>query len=140
MVMPASEIPSFLRNVDRVLVTLVLVASGLSATLLGLGEITWGVVVGGLIGIGNFASLKWLGAKVFTGEQHSRTFYASLFMGKLTALMGVIALCLLVLPLEPLGFLFGISTLFPAIMITFFWRSLSPARGASHPSPTGSEG
>ena len=140
MVMPASEIPTFLRHVDRVLVTLVLLASGLSAAALGLGEMTWGVVVGGLMGIANFAALKWLGAKVFSGEQHSRTFYAGLFMGKLTALMGCIALCLLVLPIEPLGFLIGISTLFPSIMITFFWRSLSPARSASHPAPTGSEG
>ena len=140
MVMPASEIPTFLRHVDRVLVTLVLLASVLSAVVFGLGEMTWGVVVGGLVGIGNFASLKWLGSKVFSGDQPSRTFYASLFMGKLTALMGVIALCLLMLPLEPLGFLIGISTLFPSIMITFFWRSLSPARSASHPAPTGLEG
>jgi hypothetical protein len=140
VVMPASEIPTFLRNVDRVLVGLVLLASASSAALVGFNEMTWGVVVGGLIGIANFTALKWLGAKVFSGEQHSRTFYASLFMGKLTALMGVIALCLLVLPIEALGFLMGISTLFPAIMITFFWRSLSPARPASHPAPTGSEG
>ena len=140
MVMPASEIPTFLRTVDRVLVGLVLLASAASAALLGVNETTWGVVVGGLIGIGNFAALKWLGAKVIGGEQHSRTFYASLFMGKLTALMGVIALCLLVLPIEALGFLIGISTLFPAIMITFFWRSLNSARTASHPAATGSEG
>jgi hypothetical protein len=140
VVMPASEIPTFLRNVDRVLVGLVLLASASSAALVGFNEMTGGVVVGGLIGIANFTALKWLGAKVFSGEQHSRTFYASLFMGKLTALMGVIALCLLVLPIEALGFLMGISTLFPAIMITFFWRSLSPARPASHPAPTGSEG
>ena len=37
MVMPASEIPTFLRHVDRVLVALVLLASGLSAAALGLG-------------------------------------------------------------------------------------------------------
>ena len=140
MVMPASEIPSFLRNVDRVLIALVLLASGLSAALFGMEETTWGVVTGGLIGIGNFAALKWLGSKVVSGQQHSRTFYATLFMGKITALMGVIALCLLLLPIEPLGFLLGISTLFPAIMITFFWRSLTPASPASHPATTGLEG
>ena len=140
MVMPPSDIPTFLRNVDRVLISLVLLASGSSAAVVGFNEMTWGVVVGGLVGIGNFASLKWLGAKVFGGKQHSRTFYASLFMGKLTALMGVIALCLLVLPIAALGFLIGISTLFPAIMITFFWHSLSPASPTSHSAPTESEG
>jgi phosphatidylglycerophosphate synthase len=140
MVMSSSEIPAFLRAVDRVLLIMVSAAAVTSFALVGLGPTTWGVVVGGSLGILNFAALKWLGAKLMGANARSRTYYASLFMGKLTALMGVIALCLALLPITPLGFLVGISLLFPAIMVAFFWRTLSPSVTSVGDLTTGTQG
>jgi hypothetical protein len=126
MLISNDEIPAFLGHVERVQMGLAGVAAFAAALIFGLGPATWGVVTGGVVGTLNFAALKWLGSKFLDAPGKSRTFYASLFMGKLTALFGVIALCLVLLPIEPLGFLVGVSVLMPAIAITYFWRVLIP--------------
>ena len=126
MLISNAEIPAFLGYVERVQMALAAVVAVASALFLGLGPTTWGVVAGGVVGTANFAALKWLGRKFMGAPGKSRTFYASLFMGKLTVLFGVIALCLVVLPITALGFLVGISVLMPAIAITYFWRALIP--------------
>jgi hypothetical protein len=126
MLISNDEIPAFLGYLERVQLVLAAVIACASALFLGLGPTTWGVVAGGVVGTANFAALKWLGSKFMDAPGKSRTFYASLFMGKLTVLFGIIALALVVLPITPLGFLVGISVLMPAIAITYVWRALIP--------------
>ena len=52
---------------------------------------------------------------------------------RFAVLMGVIVLCLTLLPITALGLLVGISALLPAIAVTYFWRTMqAPGSSSGH--------
>ncbi|MGM0576547.1 MAG: ATP synthase subunit I [Myxococcota bacterium] len=120
-------IERFLSGVLRLLVVLVPVSGAATHLLAGPGELLWGVLAGGALGLLNFAALVWLGRRILRAETRSRTFYGVLFFVKLTLLVAAVFLLLRYLPLAPLGFLIGISLLVPAVILMILWTSLAPA-------------
>lgn len=122
-----SGLDRFLSGVLRTLVVLTLVAGATTHLLAGAGGLLWGVLLGGGLGIANFAALCWLGRRILRAESRSRGFYGVLFFFKLTLLVVVAFAMLRYLPMDPLGFLIGISLLIPAVLLMVLWNSLAPA-------------
>jgi hypothetical protein len=72
-------------------------------------------------------ALRWLGRRSLEAERRSRTFYAMLFLAKMTLVFAAVWFVLTLLPIDPLGFLVGFSLLLPAIGLMGLRQALVPA-------------
>ena len=117
----------FLAGVERLNLALVAVATIATTLAAGPGPFLWGVLAGGAIGALNFRALVWLASRLVRAARHSRATYALLFVVKLTLLFAVIWLVLASLPVDALGFLLGISTLLPALLVVGLLGAPAPA-------------
>ena len=86
-----------------------------------------GVLVGAVLALANFESLRWLGKKVMVAPRRSRGFYAVLFLAKMTLLFAIIWGVLKAAWASPLAFAVGFSLLLVAIAVISFRQALEPA-------------
>ena len=85
-----------------------------------------GIITGGLVGLLNFEGLRWLGSRIVQAQARSRSFYAMLFLAKMTLVFGAVWWLLSQLPVDSLGFLVGFSLLLPAIGLIGLRYALAP--------------
>ncbi|MEE2779606.1 MAG: hypothetical protein VYE15_03715, partial [Myxococcota bacterium] len=62
-----------------------------------------GIITGGFVGLLNFEGLRWLGSRILQAPARSRTFYAMLFLAKMTLVFGAVWGLLSQLPVDSLG-------------------------------------
>jgi hypothetical protein len=98
-----------------------------------------GVALGAVLTCLNFAALRWLvfrwTAAVKAGDERgSNRIY--LILPKMIGMMGAVALIVIFLPIDAIGFLIGYSIFLPAIAIGAFIETVapSPADPAAPPS------
>ena len=106
---------------------LLVVTTVAASLLLENREVMAGIITGGLVGLLNFEGLRWLGSRILDAPARSRTFYAMLFLAKMTLVFGAVWWFLSRLPIDSLGFLVGFSLLLPAIGIIGLRHALAPA-------------
>jgi len=112
---------------------LVLLAVIITHLVLGPGLFLWGVLVGGGLGVLNLFAMAFLGRRIIESRHRSRALWAVLFAFKLVVLGTVVWLCLDTLPIHPLGFLVGFSTVLPATLVLTAIRALERAPTAAAP-------
>jgi hypothetical protein len=121
-----------LSRVERLNLVLAGLAVALVHLLGGSGLLWNGCLVGALCGVANWRAVVFLGRRIALAKPGSRGAYAILFGAKLALLLTVIYLAFRLVPMEPLGFLIGISTLLPTIFLASLVQILTPAsEGAS---------
>jgi hypothetical protein len=121
------SVPPFIAGALRIECALVLIAGALTHLLGGETPMVLGVAVGGVLGVLNFLAMAWLGGRLVRAHGQTRGVYATIFLAKMTLVMGTIWLLLTLLPLSPLGFLLGVGLFFPAVMLMLLWSMLAPA-------------
>lgn len=117
----------FLAAVERTNLVLVLIALVVTHLAAGFGLVWNGVAAGGVLGAVNWRAVAWLAGRFLAAPKRARGFYAAVAGVKMVVLMGAVWAVLALLPVDPLGFLIGVSTLMASIFGTSFWISLSPA-------------
>ena len=103
---------------SRIARTLLVFAAAISA----LAFANWGTrmgiaaSVGAIVGMANWFALRWLGSRIMSG-QGNRALISLLTIGKIGLLMGIVAVLINTLKLDPVGLCLGLSVLFlgPAI-------------------------
>lgn len=124
-----------IRQFELINLTLALLAAVLVHVLAGAGPFLWGTLVGGALGVLNLRGMVFVGRRILRSQTKSRAVWMALFAFKLAILCTIVWLCLTQLPLEPLGFLVGFSTLLPSTLVLTAVRALSPPQSSSPPSP-----
>jgi hypothetical protein len=115
-----------LGSVNRTLAAFTLLAGVITHLTLGLGPFLWGVLVAGALQIANLYALTWLGTRLARAEPRGAAFCALLFMMKIGALVGFAIWALSALPLDPFGFMVGVSLLIPAALFASVLQPLTP--------------
>ena len=113
--------------VERLNLVLSIIAVAAVHLAAGAGELWYGVIVGGVLGILNLRAMVWLGTRTLRSQQRSRRTYALLFGTKLAILLALIWLLLSTLPIAPVGFVIGLATLMPAVLLATLWVATQPA-------------
>lgn len=116
----------FLLPIERVNVALAALAVALTHLIAGPGTILYGVLAGALVNVANWRAIVWLAGRVVAGGRSARGFFTIIAGLKLVVLMTIVGLVLLYLPVHPVGFLIGLSTMLPAIVGVMLHRSLNP--------------
>lgn len=97
-----------------------------------------GVLLGVLLTCLNFAALRWMvfrwTAAVKAGDERgSNRIY--LILPKMIAMMAAVALIVVFLPIDAIGFLIGYSIFFPSIVIGAVIDTVAPAPAAATDTP-----
>lgn len=129
----------FLLGVEKANLVLIVLSLAIAHLATGFGPIWYGVLAGGLVGLANWRALVWLAGKLARGEKKTRGFYAVLLGSKIVVLLTVVWLLLTFLPVDAIGFAFGISTLMLAVLGMGFKASLSAANADDGHSGQGQE-
>lgn len=87
------------------------------------------VLVGGGLMALNFSALRWLGRKALNAEDRKLAYALALAI-KLFAIMGLMALLVLVFHLDAVGMALGLSTLFVGIGLGSAHQAFSPPQAA----------
>lgn len=91
-----------------------------------------GVLAGGLLMTGNFWFLKTMVQRVFDGPQDkAKAVYALLLAFKFAAVLGALALLILVLEVHPIGIAVGMTSLFFGIGFALVHHNLKPSQKPS---------
>ena len=114
-------------SVRRIYWALLVVSTVAAAVLLEDRTVIAGVSVGALVGLVNFEGLRWLGLRILQAVARSRTFYAALFLGKMTFVFALVWWLLSLPQVDPVGFLIGFSLLLPAVGLIGLRHALAPA-------------
>ena len=115
-----------LGSVTRTLAAFTLLAGVITHLTMGLGPFLWGVLVAGGLQLANLYALTWLGTRLARTEPRGAALYAVLFMMKIGALVGFAVWALKALPLDPFGFMVGVSLLIPAALLASVLQPLAP--------------
>jgi len=115
-----------LSSVTRTLAAFTLLAGVITHLTMGLGPFLWGVLVAGGLQLANLFALTWLGTRLARAEPRGAAFCALLFMMKIGALIGFAVWALKTLPLDPFGFMVGVSLLIPAALVASALKPLAP--------------
>lgn len=132
---PTDPEPEALRHIRTLEITnavLAVIAVVVTHLLAGDGPLLWGVVAGAAVNVLNLRSMVWLGRRVTRAGHRSKKFYAALFAAKLAAILVVCWAVLTYLPILPLGFVLGFSTLMPATLVLALKKGLEPVTPARH--------
>lgn len=85
---------------------------------------------GGALAVANWFGLRWIVARIASGETKQRVQVGFLLIAKLGLLMAAVLVLISRLKLDPLGVLLGLSTLFIAPVISGLFQSPMAASAA----------
>jgi hypothetical protein len=86
-------------------------------------DVTLGVAVGGALGAANLAALGWLGGRLVTGEG-AKWPWALALAGKFALLIGVVAVAVLYVPMDVVGFVTGLTAAGVAMVAATAWLAV----------------
>jgi hypothetical protein len=99
-----------------------------------------GVAIGVVLTCLNFAALRWLvfkwTAAVKSGDSSGSGKFV-LIIPKMVGMMGLVAVAVIFLPIDAIGFLIGYSIFLPSIVVGAVLDTVSP--GPADPEPAGDE-
>ncbi len=120
-----------LRTAEKLNVGLALMAVVAVHLGAGFGAMWLGTLLGALVNIANFRVIVWVGTGLVRAGQKRLGFYGAVFFVKMAALMAIVWLILSRLDVTPLGFIIGLATFLPAVLLTTLGVALKPAAARS---------
>lgn len=129
-----SEIQSLLRTVERLNGALAVAVLAAGFAWLGWGFGWVSLLLGTSLGAVNFRAMGWVAKRITHGSDASKAGYTLLFVAKLVVLMAACYVLVVLVKVEVLPFLAGISTVPVALLAGSWWHMHSREAVALPPS------